>query len=1243
MMWLRRIFLAGIFFITVIIGLLLSHQGNAWLLKLTTRWVPQLQIELSQGTLLFGAEISHLSWQDEMIELDIANIRYRMDWSCLPQTLCLTELAAAQANIALLALSTDSDTPSNDAEASLGSISLPIALEVGNIDLKQVSYRQPGLVVDLEHFFTQLKVNNQQGVWANPSIHGLTVAMLPDQPAQETEPAHSQHNSSSAAGKGNLTAQDKSLLSLPEIHLPIAIELAPASLSQFVFTQDATRIDVTSVLLRAKAQDANIKITELDLVMPQANAAMSANVEMQDTWPMQLDASAEVKDFAPVTGQKLTLNLQGDLDKLHADVHLNQLIEAQLSGHVAPLNLDFPHQLKLTWPTLQWPLTGKGDYRLAAGEMSSKGSLKQFAASAFSKANIDGVPEFAFAADVTGNLSKIKVKRLQLDTLQGKALLSGDLSLGDSIAWQGQLGLDNIRSDELAPDFPADVSGNITHEFKLAGDKWAVNVPDLKLDGSLMNEPLHISGQFSTNQDLAFDIPGVDIVNGLNQIHAKGKVSQQANLHVRIDVPDITKSYPDGRGSIKGEIKVSGALTAPELDINLSALALGFAELSIAQANVQGKVVAAEKPSGNISLVAEDIMQPGFNLTKVALSLDGDANAHQAALAIEGTPVAANVVVSGKLQKNTWQGSLNQAWFSSIEGRWQLAAPAAITADIDKAALDLAQQCWHSDNSRFCIEPSQVGSSGQASLNLERYLLNRVQPFMPAQAVLNGSISSQLALKWSPDTKPTAKLTLAAEDAGFTFIEDKGTEHAVPIKQLSLDGQLDQSKAKIDFKLDAAALGQADVALSVAPYSEQQNVQGTLRYQGLDLAALHYLVPVLERLKGALSLDMMVSGPLQKPAIQGQLVLTDAELGGGSMPMMLTGLQTKLTLDGYQGALSGEFYSGKGKAELDGEFDWQKELDAWLTLKGDKLEVDYLSQVRLNVSPDIKLAVADKAVSLTGQVEVPSGLIHVTSLPAGAVSMSDDIVVVDDEVAPKQTSNMPIIMDLAIRILDRVEIDAFGLRTHLQGLLAVKKKVDGPVLTNGEIHLVDGTYRAFGQSLVINRGQIIFSGPPDKPFLSVDAIRDPDLIEDDVTAGIKLEGPVSEPEVTIYSQPAMDQQNALSYLLRGRGMDSDSGDNSMVTTMLISMGVGRTAGTINQIGEAFGVKDLSVDSSGSGDSSKLTISGYILPGVQVRYGIGLFDSVTDVAIRYEVLPKLYLEAVSGLNNAFDIYYEFDWE
>ncbi|NMT56214.1 hypothetical protein HKB02_00865, partial [Vibrio parahaemolyticus] len=105
-------------------------------------------------------------------------------------------------------------------------------------------------------------------------------------------------------------------------------------------------------------------------------------------------------------------------------------------------------------------------------------------------------------------------------------------------------------------------------------------------------------------------------------------------------------------------------------------------------------------------------------------------------------------------------------------------------------------------------------------------------------------------------------------------------------------------------------------------------------------------------------------------------------------------------------------------------------------------------------------------------------------------------------------------------------------------------------------------------------------------------------------------GPASDPNVEIFSEPAMPQANALSYLLRGQDIDGEAGGNAMTTT-LIGLSLAKSGRVVGEIGEAFGVQDLQLDTAGSGDDSQVTVSGYILPGLQVKYGVGIFNSLGE--------------------------------
>lgn len=87
------------------------------------------------------------------------------------------------------------------------------------------------------------------------------------------------------------------------------------------------------------------------------------------------------------------------------------------------------------------------------------------------------------------------------------------------------------------------------------------------------------------------------------------------------------------------------------------------------------------------------------------------------------------------------------------------------------------------------------------------------------------------------------------------------------------------------------------------------------------------------------------------------------------------------------------------------------------------------------------------------------------------------------------------------------------------------------------------------------------------------------------------------------------------------------------------MGVAQSGQVVGKIGETFGVSNLALDTEGVGDSSQVVVSGYVLPGLQVKYGVGIFDSLATLTLRYRLMPRLYVEAVSGID-LYSSYAEF---
>ena len=220
-----------------------------------------------------------------------------------------------------------------------------------------------------------------------------------------------------------------------------------------------------------------------------------------------------------------------------------------------------------------------------------------------------------------------------------------------------------------------------------------------------------------------------------------------------------------------------------------------------------------------------------------------------------------------------------------------------------------------------------------------------------------------------------------------------------------------------------------------------------------------------------------------------------------------------------------------------------------------------------------------------------------------------------------------------------------GLKTKLVGGIRLVQSPEIPLRIDGTISLTDGRFKSFGQNLLIREGKLQFNGNPTAPYLQVKAERDPETMEDkDITVGVKVTGPAAQPKIEIYSEPQLAESEKLSYLLRGKSSTSSgttSNDEAM-TGILLGAGLSQANGVVSDIAESFGLSDVSLDSTGSGDETQVSISGYLMPGLQLQYGMGVFTSISEVRLRYELMPRLYVQVLSGLNQALDLFYKFEF-
>ncbi len=816
-----------------------------------------------------------------------------------------------------------------------------------------------------------------------------------------------------------------------------------------------------------------------------------------------------------------------------------------------------------------------------------------------------------------------------------------------AISWHSELLLSGINTAQQYPDWPAKLDGKITTRGSLYGGSWQVRVPELRLKGNVKQNAVSAEGTLYGNSYNQWDTPGIKLVLGRNNVNVKGSLGETLNLDADIDAQHLDNALPGLGGIVKGTLKARGNLQAPQLLADLSASGLRWQELLIGRVKLDGDVRSSDRIQGKLALRVEQLKQDALDIKLLTLNAGGDEQQHQLTLNVQGEPVSGQLQLSGSFDRKEqrWKGALNNTRFDTPVGEWRLSRAMSIDYLNAKQMATIGPHCWQNPNAQLCVPKNiEVGPSGHAQVVLNRFDLAMIKPFLGDETQLSGVFNGDADVSWTADGGlPQGRVSLKGN--GVKVVQDvQGNRLPVAFDTLNLNAAMRNGRAQLDWLIRIANNGQLDGNIQIADPQGRRNLSGNVNITRLSLNMFNPVLMQGEKITGELNSNLRLGGNLQKPQVFGQLGLRNVDVDADFMPVDLTAANLNMVFNGMSSTLEGLIQTSQGQLNLNGDADWS-ELDNWrarVAAKGDRVRITVPPMVRMDVSPDLEFVATPSLFNLDGRVDIPWARITVQDVPESATGVSSDEVMLDQNlqpIAPKSTA-IPINSNLVIHIGDNVRLSAFGLKARLNGDLKLAQDKRGLGL-NGQINIPSGRFHAYGQDLIVRKGELQFAGPPDQPYLNLEAIRNPEATEDDVTAGLRVTGLADEPKVEVFSDPAMSQQEALSYLLRGQGLGSD-GDSNAVTSALVGLGVAQSGQVVGKIGETFGVSNLALDTTGVGDSQQVQVSGYVLPGLQVKYGVGIFDSLATLTLRYRLMPKLYLEAVSGLDQALDLLYQFEF-
>jgi translocation and assembly module TamB len=481
------------------------------------------------------------------------------------------------------------------------------------------------------------------------------------------------------------------------------------------------------------------------------------------------------------------------------------------------------------------------------------------------------------------------------------------------------------------------------------------------------------------------------------------------------------------------------------------------------------------------------------------------------------------------------------------------------------------------------------------------------------------------------DAGPRGQITMDAGSGEFRILSD-GDWQPLSYNIFTVGLKLEPDSAGVDVQLSGDGLGDFSLAATIDPDAPEKPIDGQFSLQGLDIS-LFGAFTGLEKLAGEVNGQGKLSGPLMKPSVTGNLALSDGYLVDPRLPVPMDDVGLSIDFKGYSADITGKISSNpRSQTTLDGTVNWESSPAGKLTITGKRVPFNLEPYAQLELTPDLTIAFKDGDLSVGGDISVPRGSIEIKGLPPQAVSVSDDEVVVG--VKKEKPVIRTLKMDVTVSVgEDQVTFKAFGVQGDLEGTLRIGNNMD----TRGTLQLVNGQYEAYGQELTLRRARLLFVGDLTQPYLDIEAIRTVDT----VVAGIRLSGPVQSPTTEVFSSPDMPQSDALSYVILGRAPQS-RGDEGQMSKAALSLGLTQANKVTGKLGEEFGIRNLTLEAEGSGDQTSVVASGYLTDELSVRYGVGIFEPITTVALRYDLGRYFYLEAASGLAASLDIFYTRDF-
>lgn len=783
------------------------------------------------------------------------------------------------------------------------------------------------------------------------------------------------------------------------------------------------------------------------------------------------------------------------------------------------------------------------------------------------------------------------------------------------------------------------------------------NLPEIMTNIRHINGELYFNGQKTTiaikdivgDLHQGFRVELLKVTQGPNMVLAEGQITEKgADLNTVIDVQDLSTLVPKLQGSLSAYLMSSGSIHDLNFELSGTAPLIRSGDMRIRKL-VFNSAFNMQTRALNFTAMADRV-----RLVK------GMAANRQCFIDLSGTPLRHNlsancggatagyISIDGSLdlQNQYYNANLLEMYLSTESaGALSLSSPVYVSLALSDMSGSVSPVELRGEIGQVNLSDTVFSSSyTESHLVVSQFNLSSLSDFFPE------SVRMMVPLDVTADVvidRGNPDITLNVSSAEGAIFSTVGA--GIVYDSLNFESRL--TKAALHNNLQIQLRNNRGAILSEVLVSDPMGagrLSGDFRIIDFDLRTISNVGQSFNELTGFTNVNATFGGTITAPQVFGVI-----KSKGSAIPRYDVGqindFDLNIELNGQQGNLDGTIVLNERELKLAGALDWSNGPNGALTATARELPVFLVGYGRAAANLDAQVTLGE-ILDIKGEVEIPRAMISVNDVSSSGTNVSGDEILVPEEgtqaLMRQAPSNFKSAMDLKVKMGDDVRFSAMDMvEGRLGGGLNITKRVsDNTIRANGEINIVDGAADIYGRRFNFATARVLFKNEIANPSLNIEVVADEDSLEDDVQVGVRVTGTANAPDINLFSKPNMSQNEILSYILYGHGLDKNVlQQDSNNSNLLLGLGVSGISGLATGIAESFGVRDIQFNTEGSGDEMQVAVQGYITRKLRISYGYGIFSTIGEFKLRYELIDSFYVEFISALNQTVDLIYSFDFD